>query len=474
MIVFHNTLSGQKEDFVPLEAGRVRMYNCGPTVYDYIHIGNLRSFLFADLLRRFLELEGLEVVQVMNITDVGHLLEDAEGAEGEDRLERKSAQEKRDAWAVAQHYTDAFLQDIRRLGLRAASVYPRATEHVELMIEMIGKLLEKGYAYEVGGEVYYDLSRFERYGQLSGNTLASLEAGARVAVDPRKRSPHDFALWKVDPKHQMKWPAPWSEGFPGWHIECSAMSMRYLGEQLDIHTGGEDNIFPHHECEIAQSEGVTGKRFVKYWLHARFLLVDGEKMSKSKGNFFTVRDLLERGHSARSLRYTLMTTHYRQPQNFTLDALAASEQACERVQNLLDRLLRHPQRLGDLSSELEGACAMAEQRFRAELSEDLNISGALAAVFELVRELNSREAAGALSSLELHRALASLKMFDSVLGVLDFEREAIPEEVLELVRQREQVRQRRDFAQSDALRDAIRERGFSVEDTKQGPRVMRA
>lgn len=472
MLQLFNTLSGEIEEFVPLEPGKVRMYNCGPTVYNYIHIGNLRSFLLADLLRRLFELEGYQVTQIMNLTDVGHLLEDAQGNEGEDRLERQSSVEKRDAWQIAQQYIDAFFEDIRKLNLTPAHRYPRATDHVPLMIDMISELIRRGYAYEVDGEVYYDLSRFPAYGRLSGNTLEKLEAGARIAVDPRKRHPHDFALWKYDPKHQMKWASPWSEGFPGWHIECSAMSMHYLGEQLDIHTGGEDNIFPHHECEIAQSEAITQKTFAKYWLHVRFLLVDGEKMSKSLGNFHTPRDLLAQGHSARALRYAMLSTHYRQPQNFTFEALKAAESACESLQNLVDRLLLHPRRTGEVSTGVESLAKKAESGFRAELSQDLGISAALAHVFDFRREANSLETAGSPSAGDIERLLGAMRTFDRILGVLDFEAAAIPEAVAKLVEEREAARRNRDFARSDALRDAIRQHGWSVEDTKQGPRVL--
>jgi cysteinyl-tRNA synthetase len=474
MIRFHNTLSGRVEEFVSIEPGKVRMYNCGPTVYNYIHIGNLRSFLLADLLRRFLELEGYQVRQIMNLTDVGHLLEEDGGEEGVDRLEKQSAIERKDAWQIARFYAEAFFEDIAKLNLTPAHEYPRATEHVGPMIEMIEKLLARGFAYRVNGEVYFDLSRFPAYGRLSGNTLEKLEAGARVAVDPRKRSPHDFALWKQDPKHQMKWPSPWGEGFPGWHIECSVMSMQYLGEQIDIHTGGEDNIFPHHECEIAQSEAITGRPFARYWLHVRFLLVDNEKMSKSKGNFFTVRELLEQGHNPRALRYALLGTHYRQPQNYTQEGLRAAARAVERLQNLVDRLLRHPRRLGEPSSEVEALAARAEAGFRRELSDDLAVASALAEVFELHRAANSMETAGALNGADVDRLLAAMRLFDRVLGVLDFETAAVPKAVLALVMERERARKSRDFARSDALRERIRQSGYVVEDTRGGPRVLPA
>ena len=293
-LTLYNTFSKALEPFQPLKPGEVKMYNCGPTVYDYAHIGNFRSYVFADLLRRYLEYRGLAVWQVMNITDVGHMVADAE--EGEDKVEASAKEQKKTPWEIAQFYTEAFLEDAKRLGFKEPMKRPKATEHVAEMVGMVKTLLEKGYAYESSGSVYFDVRKFKRYGKLSGNTLRRLKAGARKEPAPGKRYPLDFALWIKKPGHLMQWDSPWGKGYPGWHIECSAMAMRYLGERIDIHTGGEDNIFPHHEAEIAQSEGATGRKFASYWLHVRHLLVNGEKMSKSLGNFFTLRDLLAKGH----------------------------------------------------------------------------------------------------------------------------------------------------------------------------------
>jgi cysteinyl-tRNA synthetase len=339
VLTFHNTLTKRKEPFRPLEAGRVRMYNCGPTVYGRAHIGNFRTYLFADILRRWLEYRGFEVRQVMNITDVGHLTDDAD--DGEDKLEVQARKEGRDPWQISRAYTEMFLADIVELGLRPAVSYPRASEHISEMLAIVEKLLREGYAYQVDGDVYFEVSKFPAYGRLSGNKIADLDAGARIEVREEKRHPADFALWKSDPHHIMKWESRFGpDGFPGWHIECSAMAMKHLGERIDVHTGGEDNIFPHHECEIAQSEAFTGKPFANYWIHAKFLQVDGGKMSKSLGNVYNLDDVLEKGFSPRALRFCLIRGHYRQPLNFTWDILKESAAALENLDDLAARLRR--------------------------------------------------------------------------------------------------------------------------------------
>ena len=393
----YNTMSNKLEDFVPQEAGKVKMYSCGPTVYDFAHIGNFRSFLCSDLLRRYMEYKGWDVHHVMNITDVGHLLDDAD--EGEDKLETQAKKEKKDPWQIAEFYTKAFFDAADTLRMQRAHEHPKATDFIKQMIAIIENLIKKEVAYEVNGNVYYSIEKFSGYGKLSGNTLDNLDAGARVEVNHEKRHPMDFALWKHDPKHIMKWPSPWSEGFPGWHIECSAMSMNYLGQTLDLHTGGEDNIFPHHECEIAQSEAHTGKPFSKYWFHTRYLLVEGEKMSKSKGNFYTPNDLIEKGYSADSIRYSLISSHYRQNMNFTLGGLDAAATALERIQNFSQSLKEiaspAPQSLNDSHSEQSDAISphvsdilkKAKEEFDTSLDDDLNISGGLAALFDMIKIL---------------------------------------------------------------------------------------
>ncbi|MBI4614245.1 MAG: cysteine--tRNA ligase [Planctomycetes bacterium] len=466
-IRFFNTYTRRLEDFVPLETGVVRMYNCGPTVYDFAHIGNFRSFLMADLLRRFLEWKGFAVRQVMNLTDVGHLTDD-----DVDRMEVGSGREKKTAWEIADFYAEAFLEDSRRLGLAKAWENPRATRHIPEMIELNRKLVEKGLAYFSKDSLYFEVQKFPGYGRLSGNTLDELEAGARVEVRSEKRDPRDFALWKADPRHQMKWESPWGVGFPGWHVECSAMSMKYLGETLDIHTGGEDNIFPHHDCEIAQSEGATGRPFVRHWLHARFLLVGGEKMSKSLGNFYTVRDLAAAGYEGRAIRWALLDGHYRQPANFAVEgkgeaarfvSLESAAGSLRTLDNLATKL-RFAAAPG-ADPELPEILAKARREFDEALSDDLDISRARRAIFELAGELNRRD----VPRTDAAVALSLVREFDAVLGFLPAAEAELPAEVRELVLAREAARKDRNWSLADELRARIRERGYVVEDTPRGP-----
>jgi cysteinyl-tRNA synthetase len=473
-IRFYNTLTNQLEDFQPIDPPIVRMYNCGPTVYDFAHIGNFRAFVFADLLRRFLEFTGHQVHQVMNITDVGHMTEDqlADGG-GQDKMElaaqRLKAAKKSgvadvenpdDPYQVARYFEQAFVDDARALRLKIAdddaARRPRATEHVTQMIAMIQKLIVADHAYVAGdGAVYYDVLSFPQYGKLSGNTLDKLAhgAGGRVSETDTvgKRNPHDFLLWKPDEKHLMKWDSPWGAGYPGWHIECSAMSMSALGvETLDIHTGGEDNIFPHHECEIAQSCGATGKPFARCWMHARFLMVEGEKMSKSKGNFYTVRDLLKRGVDPAALRLELMRTHYRSNMNFTMKGLEDAHRMVERWRTA--------------AASTDGKAAPSgdndvERAFVAALADDLNISGALGAINKWLNESPGD--------------LSPLARMDAVLGVLEAAETAGESSdddaaIDAKVQQMTAARAAKDFAASDAIRDELTAAGVEVQISKQG------
>jgi cysteinyl-tRNA synthetase len=468
-IRFHNTLTNQLETFVPLQEGKVRMYNCGPTVYSSPHIGNFRSFLFADLLRRYFDWQGFEVTQIMNLTDVGHLRDDEIEA-GEDKMELAARRERRTAWQIADHYIEEFFAATGFLHLRPAHQYPRATDHIEGMKEMIQRLMDQGFAYRAGpGNIYFDVGKFEAYGSLSGNTAEELLAGARVKVNPEKRDPRDFALWKIDPHHQMQWDAPWGRGFPGWHIECSAMSRQYLGETLDIHTGGEDNVFPHHECEIAQSECANGQPFVRYWMHARHLLVDGKKMAKRDGTFFTVDDLRERGFSGEALRLALTRVHYREPLNFTMAVLEESQRKVKRYRDLFERLQEAAGPDGS-AEEADAICEQARGKFSAALADDLNISVALAALDEIVSEVNRREPAGAVAQ----RFLDELRDFWSVLGLLEESGTSLADDpaIQELIEQRALARTERDFARADEIREKLRALGVEVKDTKAGPKVI--
>jgi len=464
----YDTLTREKRAFAPLETGpgaTVRMYNCGPTVYGRVHVGNLRSFLFADTLRRWLEASGWSVRQVMNVTDVGHLQGDLD--EGEDKIEALARREQKDPWEISRGFTELFLADMRELGCLEPAVRPLASEHVPEMLEIIGGLVERGYAYAVDGNVYFEVARFPRYGRLSGNRVEDLDAGARIDVREDKRHPADFALWKSDPRHLMKWPSAYGpHGFPGWHIECSAMARKHLGDEIDIHTGGEDNVFPHHECEIAQSEAFTGKTFARYWMHAKFLQVDGGKMSKSLGNVYTLDDVKARGFSARDLRYALIRGHYRGPLNFTWGILEEARSALEKLDELTSRVRAAAR--GELAAEDEQAgaeaLAAARAKFDAGMDDDLNVPQALSALFEL----RSALLAGGCGQACAREALVFLRHARAVLGVLQID-EGPREQLDALLVEYVAARQRKDWGTSDRLRARALELGWSIADTPQGP-----
>jgi len=478
VLQLHNTLTRRQEDFAPVAPPRVRMYNCGPTVYGRAHIGNYRAFLLADLLRRWLELRGYVVAQVMNITDVGHTRDDDPDATDADadKMEAAARREALDPWKVAEKYTALFFRDLDALGIRRAQHYPRATQHIPQMIAIIETLLETGHAYRVDGNVYYSVATFPGYGRLSGNTGDELLAGARVEVNEQKRDPRDFALWKTDPHHLMQWDSPFGRGFPGWHIECSAMSRALLGEgTLDIHTGGEDNVFPHHECEIAQSEGAFGVPFVKYWVHTRFLQVDGGKMSKSLGNLYTLDDTGARGFPPVALRFLLLRGHYRQVINFTWEALEQSAAAVRRLRLFAAEI---GEAAGGAAGRASAAAVPARApawvtdavaRFDAGLDDDLNVSAALDGVFSLLNEANRARPSGA----DAAAALAALRRFDEVLGVLEAQPESIDAEIEALIEQRNAARARKDFAAADAIRLQLAERGIELLDGKDGVKWRR-
>ena len=458
-LVLFNTLTREKQPFRPLEPGVVRMYNCGPTVYNRQHVGNFRAFLFADVLRRWLEYRGFEVRQVMNITDVGHLTDDAD--EGEDKLEKRAREEQLDPWQISRENAASFLADLRTLGVQPAMEYPRATDHIPEMVEIIDGLLEKGFAYRVGGNVYFDVSRFERYGRLSGNRVEDLDAGARIEINPEKRNPADFALWKSDAKHLMKWETHFGkDGFPGWHIECSAMARKHLGDRIDIHTGGEDNVFPHHECEIAQTEAFTGEPFATFWMHTKFLQVDGGKMSKSLGNVYTIDDVLERGFSARALRFALLRGHYRQPLNFTWDGMKDAASALETLDDLVARLRRSLEQPAAGAALVEAAQATFEQA----MDDDLNVGRALPALFGLRGDVLE----GRLAGPPAGAALEFLERVNGVLGVLELEERGLAAEVEALIQARHDARAAKDWAEADRIRDELTARGIVLEDTPEG------
>ncbi len=471
MLKLYNTLTKRKEEFKPLEKTVVTMYNCGLTVYDYAHLGNLRAFTFADLLRRYLEYKGFKVKQVMNFTDVGHMFEDVDI--GEDKMEAAAEREKKDPWAIAENYIGIFLQDSEKMNFKEPLIRPRATEHIREMIDLTKRLLDKGYAYVVGGSVYYDVTKFQNYGKLSGNTIERLKTGAggRVEFNPEKRNQFDFALWINDPKHIMNWRSPWCEkGYPGWHIECSAMSMKYLGETIDIHTGGVDNLFPHHENEIAQSEAATGKRFVNFWLHNEHLLVEGSRMAKSLGNFYTLRDIIAKGYDPKAVRYLLMATHYQQQLNFTFESLEAAQSAVDRLVNLARRLKQADGKT--CGQEIEGLMNKAKRLFEEAMDDDLNISVALAGIFDFIRDTNRFLDDNKLNKEEAGKAYQLLMKFDKVLGVIGEieDKMKLSEEAEGLIQKREEAREAKDWKTADKIRQQLKRMGIIIEDTPNGVR----
>ena len=461
MLRFYNTLTRRLEPFEPLRDGRIGLYTCGPTVYSFAHIGNFRTFVWEDLLRRFLEARGFEVIHVMNLTDVDDKIMKA-CVEGQVSLQDYTAP-----------YIEAFFADLDTLGIKRAHHYPLATEHVPEMLALIKRLENSGIAYQSAGSVYYKIAGFPPYGQLSGKKVDELRAGAsgRVEADEyeAKDDVRDFALWKAARPGEPSWDSPMGPGRPGWHIECSAMSMKYLGESFDIHTGGVDNIFPHHENEIAQSQGATGKPLARTWLHAAHLVVDGEKMSKSKGNFYTLRDLMARGHDPRTLRYFLLSSHYRRVLDLTQGALAAAAQALRRLDELDERLGTDAPASRDDES-VEESLAGHRKRFDGSLDEDLNAAGALGALFEAVRELNAVLDAGRAGPGTMKAGRDLMDSFHRIFGIAPDRKEALPENVVGLVQKREEARRLGDFAEADRLRDAILEAGYTLDDTPDGTR----
>ena len=464
-----NTLENRLVEVEPVKAGEIRMYNCGPTVYSDPHIGNFRSFLLGDLLRRAFDQRGFKTTQVMNITDVGHLTtDDVADASGEDKLEKKAKEEGLDPFEIALRYEKMFHENASQLHLLKAHEYPRATDHIPEMIQMIEQLLERGHAYAVKDVgVYFRVHSFEKYGCLSGNTLENLYSGSRIEVDERKESAHDFALWKIDDKHLMKWDSPWGRGFPGWHIECSAMSLKYLGGTFDIHTGGEDNIFPHHECEIAQSVGAGVGEFARIWVHARHLLVDGQKMSKSKGNFYTINDLVERGFRGHEIRYSLICNHYRQPMNFTIDGMDGDTKAVQRLRTLRKKL--EEASVGSTAdTEVDSQLEESKRQFDVCIDDDLNLSGALGVLHDRVRALGRDLPQGSAALL----ALEFLRHCDQILGVIFVEDEApavpLTDSQQQLIERRETARAEREWSLADEIRDQLLAEGIVIEDGPTG------
>lgn len=462
MLRIYNTMDRRKEDFVPLSDKKVTMYSCGPTVYNYAHIGNLRTYIFMDIFRRTLRYDGYKLKGVMNITDVGHLMSD--GDDGEDKMEKASREQKKSPYEIAEYYTKIFFDDLAKLNIGRPEIIAKATDHIADMIKYVQALLDKGYAYEIDDGIYFDIGKFPEYGKLSRLNLEEQQAGARVEVNSQKRHPADFALWKkAEPNHIMQWESPWGMGYPGWHIECSTMSRKYLGDVFDIHTGGVDHIPVHHENEIAQSEALVGKKTVDYWVHGEFMLVNNGKMSKSLGNTYTIADLEKKGYSAMDFRYFCLNTHYRKKLNFTFEGLDGAKTAYAR---LLAVLYKHK------TSQTKTDDAKIEdykKQFADAINDDLNIPLALGVLWKAVKEPASRD----IYDMALD--------FDKVFGLsLDKARpdetapaEEIPQEIIELAQKRADAKKAKNYAEADALRAEINSRGYSVTDTKEGYSVTK-
>ena len=452
----YNTLSRKIEEFVPINPPKVGMYICGPTVYDYAHIGHSRTYINSDILIRVLRWLGFRVKSVMNITDVGHLTSDAD--EGEDKMEKKAKTENKNILEIAKFYTDDFWQMEQQLNIIRPDIITPATQYIEAMIELIKKLEKKGFTYKTADGIYFDSSKFPDYGRLARLDIEGLKAGWRVEKRAKK-NPTDFALWKLSPpaggeKRQMEWPSPWGVGFPGWHIECSAMSMKHLGESLDIHTGGVDHIPVHHTNEIAQSEAATGKQFVKYWFHSGFLMVEGEKMSKSLGNFIRLQDLIDQGYEPMSLRYLFLTSHYRTTVNFTWEALKASQEAYRKLKAIVAGWQGEKERT-ILSEEKLAKLQGLSLKFREAVENDLNLPQALAVVWEMAK-----------SNIPSRDKLELISDWDQILGLDLLKIKKIPEEIIQLIKQREELRKQKKWEEADELRKKIEKKGFKVKDTK--------
>jgi cysteinyl-tRNA synthetase len=452
MIKLYNTLTRKKETFKPINKGEIGLYSCGPTVYWYQTIGNLRTYVFNDILKRVLKYNGYAVKQVMNVTDVGHLTSDAD--EGEDKMEKAAKKEHKTATEIANHYWTVFREDFRKLNISEPDIWCKATEHIKEQIELIKELEKKGYTYKTSDGIYFDTSKFKNYGKLARLNIKGLQAGKRIEMR-EKKNPTDFALWKFSEepgKRQQEWPSPWGIGFPGWHIECSAMSMKYLGKTIDIHTGGIDHIPVHHTNEIAQSEAATGKKFVNYWLHGAFLTFKGEKVSKSKGGLFTISELEKMNYKPLAYRYLCLSSHYRTQMEFSLENLKNAKNSYDRIKNIISEIKDD----GKLSKDYV-------KRFEDAINDDLDMPKALAALWDLLRD---EKAIG-----KYH----TIRKMDEVLGLdlLKKEKIEIPAEIKKLVDEREKARKSKDWKKSDEIRNKIKKLGFQVNDTPEGQKLAK-
>lgn len=459
-LYFYNTLTRKKEQFTPINKDEVRMYSCGPTVYKDATIGNMRTNIFQDVLRRVLKYNGYKIKHVMNITDVGHLVSD--GDEGEDKMLKSAREEHKTPLEIAEHYTKLFFNDLKLLNIETPEIICKATEHIQEMLSYVEKLVENGYAYETSTAIYFDVSKLDKYPILSNHNVDEQKAGARVDVDPEKRNPYDFALWiKAPENHLMKWDSPWGPSYPGWHIECSAMGQKYLGEQFDIHTGGIDLIPTHHENEIAQSKGACGKVPANFWMHGEYLLIDGGKMSKSLGNVYLVKDFIERGYDPIVYKLFSYSCHYRNKLNFTWEGIEGAAKSLERLKQGYKANLAGTDDVEE--KEVQGF----EEAFHKAINDDLNMPSAMSVVWEVVR-----------FDKKSPKLAELLLKFDTILGLkideeTKKEQEEIPQEILDLVEERKQARANKDWAKSDELRDLIQSKGYEIKDSKNGTEVKR-
>ena len=462
VLKLYNTLSGEKEVFSPLNDSIVGIYSCGPTVYDVAHIGNLRAYVFADVLRRYLEFKDYKVKQVMNITDL------------DDKTIRASKEQGVSLREYTDRYIRFFFNDIDLLRIRRADVYPRVTEHIKEMVNMVKTLLDKGYAYRKDGSVYYKIQAFMDYGNLAKIDLSKIKAGITVEADEyEKEDVRDFALWKEKKEGEPFWETEIGEGRPGWHIECSAISTKYLGPTVDIHTGGVDNIFPHHQNEIAQSEAATGKRFVRYWMHCEHLLVNNKKMSKSLGNIITLESIVSSGFRADALRYLFVSSHYRSKLNFTWESIRHAENTLDRLNNFIERLPGYESDALD-SEEIARLIRSTQERFEIEMDNDLNTPGAFAAVFEMIGRVNTGLDEAKLSTQDARAVHELMMRLDKVLDILSpGKKEGLSEEIEALIEERERARRMKDFKKADEIRKRLEEKGIVLEDTGTGVRWMR-
>lgn len=455
----YNTLTRTKEDFKPLNDKEVRIYSCGPTVYSYAHIGNFRSYIFMDNLRRVLEYNGYKLKHVMNITDVGHLESDAD--EGEDKMEKAARKENKDPYEIANYYTKVFFEDMSKLNIEKPEIIAKATDHISDMLEFVKKLVANGYAYETSRAIYFDISKLDKYPVLSNRKLDEQIAGARVDVDEEKKSPYDFAVWiKAPENHIMKWNSPWGLSYPGWHLECSAMGRKYLGDEFDIHTGGIDHIPTHHENEIAQSKGCTGKIPAKTWMHVEFLQVDGGKMSKSLGNVYTIKQLQEKGIEPLAYKLFCYTAHYRTKLNFTFEGAFSSQKALNRLR---EGYLKHLDGNQNISKD---TLQEYKNRFKDAINDDLNMPLAISILWEIVRnEEKSKQFASLLLDFD---KITGLDIENSKKYLNELENQEIPEEILKLAEDRKRARENKQWDKSDELRNEILKKGYNIKDTKEG------